>query len=640
MTTLISDIECNGFYNEATIVWCIVSKDIDTGHIYTSVHNGTGNMQMDEHLELLASAEKVVFHNGFGYDRPVLKKLHGLDLRVNQVEDTFVLSSLFYPDRQIPKGCSKGAHSLQAWGIRFNLYKGDHTEFDKYSPAMLDYCVRDVEITEKVYERLLKDRREHDWEKAIKLEYLMASIQSEQEIHGVVFDHEKAYGLVEELTEEIVKIEEEVLPQIPSKPKQVGVTVAKPFKLDGSYSKMVTDWYPELGGINMLGVSGQFCRVEWPTINLNSDTQVKAYLLSQGWIPTEWNYKKDKAGKIVKVNGEPVKTSPKLTEDSYASVKGDIPRLVARRNILVHRRRQVFNITKQGELKGWLNLVRPDGRIEAQGVPQATNTGRYRHKIVVNVPKAMDKVVYGRQMRELFTVPEGRVLVGTDADALEARMEAHYCYDFEGGHEYAHELIDGDVHSKNAQVFGTDRDGAKSPKYALTYGCQAPTLADTLGCSKERAQLLLDNFWASNTALAGFREAVEAEYRSNGKTVLKDMGHYVRKETVGGWIEGLDGRKIFIRSPHACVNAKFQSGGSIVVKMATIFMNKWIKEQGLDAHQVIHMHDEIQFDCAVKDVERLKTICKRAWVEAGKYFNLNVPITGDAQVGKCWAETH
>mgnify|MGYP001822083681 FL=1 len=232
-------------------------------------------------------------------------------------------------------------------------------------------------------------------------------------------------------------------------------------------------------------------------------------------------------------------------------------------------------------------------------------------------------------------------MLGTDASALEARMEAHYCYDFEGGHEYAHELVDGDIHSKNMAFFGTDRNGAKSPKYCLTYGGQPPTLAETVGCTLEAAQRMYDNFWSGNTALAGFKESVEREYRRNGTTInIPQRGGWIKQETKNGWIAGLDGRKIMIRSPHSAVNAKFQSGGSIVVKMATVFMNKWIKEAGLDAHQIIHMHDEIQFEVHPRDVEALTDICHRSWKASGEYFKLNVPITGDVRVGKNWSDTH
>ena len=391
--------------------------------------------------------------------------------------------------------------------------------------------------------------------------------------------------------------------------------------------------------MSKLSVGGKFCRVEWVPLNLNSDKQVKDFLFTQGWVPTTWNYQKVN-GRKIKENGQYVKSSPKLTEDSYDSIKGAVGKLIARRNILVHRRRSIFNITKAGALKGYLNLVRrSDGKIEAQGVPQGTNTGRYRHRILVNIPSG--NALYGKEMRELFTVRPGYKMLGTDASALEARMEAHYCYDFEGGHEYAHELVDGDIHSKNAAFFGTDRNGAKSPKYCLTYGGQPPTLADTVGCSLESAQRMYDNFWLGNTALSGFKESVEREFRNNGTTVnVPQRGGWIKTTTKNGWIAGLDGRKIMIRSPHSAVNAAFQSAGSIVVKMATIMMNQAIKKQKLRAWQVIHQHDEVQFEVHPDDIDALTAICHDAWKRSGEYFKLNVPIEGEVKVGDNWSECH
>ena len=77
-----------------------------------------------------------------------------------------------------------------------------------------------------------------------------------------------------------------------------------------------------------------------------------------------------------------------------------------------------------------------------------------------------------------------------------------------------------------------------------------------------------------------------------------------------------------------------------MVKMATIFMNKWVKEQRLDAQQVIHMHDEVVWQVRPEDSDALTVICHKAWKIAGEYFNLNIPIQGDVLVGKNWSECH
>lgn len=224
-------------------------------------------------------------------------------------------------------------------------------------------------------------------------------------------------------------------------------------------------------------------------------------------------------------------------------------------------------------------------------------------------------------------------MVGCDAKALEARMEAHYCYTFKGGKAYAAELIDGDIHEKNAEIFGTDRNGAKSPKYALTYGAYPPKLAATVPCSLERAQQLYDLFWENNTALRGFRDALHSVWERRGGRN-------------GGYLKGLDGRKLWVRSPHSAVNMMFQSGGSIVVKRATEILDRWLSDhyngikEGKKPIQVLHFHDEFQYEMYETEIELFSELALKAFEEAGKYYNLHVPIEGDVKVGNNWAETH
>ena len=452
-----------------------------------------------------------------------------------------------------------------------------------------------------------------NWTKALDLEYRIALVQSQQELYGVKFDLDKAYDLVAELDDKISCLEHQALQELPpimhvNETKTNGVYgyCKMVFKKDGSYTKYITDNWED-----PTVVGGVYTRIKYLQMNLNSNPQVKAYLLTQGWQPTTWN-----------TDAEGNQTSPVLTEDSYASVSHlKLPSIISERAVLVHRRNMILSRAAP-EHRGWIPNVRSDGRIEARGIPQATNTGRYRHSMVVNVPKASPKVIYGAELRSLFTVPEGKLLLGCDASGLEARMEAHYCYPLKGGKEYAHELLDGDIHAKNAELFGTDRDGAKAPKYALTYGAQPAKLADTLGISTSEARKYYKAFWEGNTALGQFKDEAARVYEMRG------------------FLKGLDGRAIKVRSPHSAVNAMFQSAGSITVKLATVLLYEWVQERGLDAHQVLHFHDEFQYEIWPEDVEVMTELAEKAFEEAGKMLNIRVPIVGEVKVGKNWKETH
>lgn len=206
-------------------------------------------------------------------------------------------------------------------------------------------------------------------------------------------------------------------------------------------------------------VEGPFCRLSWHKINLNSHDQVKSYLLSKGWVPDEYNTKKE--------NGKTVQTSPKLTESSFHTVEGELPKLITRRAVLVHRQRMLKNTRRDGEESGWLNMLRKDGRLEARAIPQATPTGRFTHIGIVNVPNA--HAIYGPDFRSLFVAPDGYSYVGCDAAQLEARIQAHYVFPYKGGQELADLLLNGDIHTENYQMWDMkERNDAKSPYYALT----------------------------------------------------------------------------------------------------------------------------------------------------------------------------
>ena len=376
----------------------------------------------------------------------------------------------------------------------------------------------------------------------------------------------------------------------------------------------------------MVEVEGPFCRISWHPINLNSSDQVKEYLLSVGWRPTEYNYKTDKDGRAIYDEfGNKIKTSPKLTEDSYDSVQGDIPQLVARRNILVHRQRLLKNTRKDGVETGWLNQLREDGKLTAGGIPLGTPTGRYRHSGVVNVPSV--DAVYGADIRSLFRADTGLVLVGVDASALEARIQGHYVYPFKGGKELAELLIHGDIHQSNADLWGVSRKEAKSPYYCLMYGGQPPKLAETMGCTLAEAQDYYEGFWGTYTPLAQFRDTLTDVWKKRGGKR-------------GGYLKGLDGRKLFARSQHSLANLMFQSGGSIVVKLATVLTDKWVKKYNVNSWQVLHMHDEFQRETEPQHVEIVKSLSCKAFEEAGRYFKMNVPIVGEAKVGMNWRDTH
>jgi len=653
----ICDLETDGLVFDSTKIWINISYDTEEDMYYFSFHStvieeyGWDTLTdwvekvtdkfsvldtLENHFKLLSETQ-TCYHNFGQFDRLVIRKLIDPEWEPGTFECTYILSQLFNPDR--------GLHSIKAWGQRVGLGKVQHDEWDKFSYEMIERCFYDVQIGTKTWYKLQEEKKAwedkgNSWDQAIKIEYGIAKLQGEQERKGVLFDEDRAYNLAEEIWNEVFKVSEQLQKGMPLRlireKKRAGYE-DEPFTKGGVLQANVQKWFHNSGT-----VCGPFTRLSYEPINLNSPAQVKDFLLTQGWIPDEFT----------------PKGAPKLSESSYPTIRGELGKLVSRRNVLKHRAQMLFNINKKGELKGLLNLVRSDGRIEAGAMTNGTNTGRMTHRGLVNIPKPKDIGLWPSdvQIRELFTVPEGTLMMGVDADGLEARMEAHSCMPYEGGESYAHELIDGDVHSNTAfnngymneeelafyqshkvdkapleekdkhryKVLDAIREESKAPKYAITYGSGIPGLANTLGCSTAKATRIYNDFWNGNTALNGFKKAIVAFWKSTGKQ----------------YIIGIDGRRINTRSEHSLVNAYFQSTGSIVVKVAALFFDKWLRERDMETQQIIIMHDELEGEVPIDERDVVEELAKKAFEEAGKFLNIRVPVTGTPKWGKTWRDVH
>lgn len=484
------------------------------------------------------------------------------------------------------------------------------------------------------------------WKKALRLEIKVAQIVHQQERNGVEFDLDKAIGNIEYLTAQMDKIYEEVRPYLSTEVEiPYGVEVKAPFLAKGGFRDSVIKWYGE----DIPDIGGPFSRVRFVDPDIGSRIKLIKQLLNQGWIPCMYTDK-----------GSPKLTDKGVPVPSLEKIEAPVGKALARRFVLSHRRSQI---------QGWINRIRPDGRLTAGANSCGTNTARMRHRGVVNVPKASAKVLFGYEMRDLFIAREGYRLVGHDASGLEARIMGHYTYPIDGG-VFANEILEGDVHSKNALAFfptqleGIEvgspefapwRDLAKTLFYGLIYGAQIGKVKSTVGCSQREAKRIFEAFWSINPGLGRLRDKIIA---------LSDKN---------GWIPGLDGRKIFTRSSHSALNALFQSGGAIVMKKSIAILDYWVKKEGLDVYKVIDMHDEAQEEVRNSDIititgtkeEVIEQSEGRIWTSphesgetytshyclygelavksiraAGRTYDLRCDLDAEYKVGRSWAETH
>lgn len=289
---------------------------------------------------------------------------------------------------------------------------------------------------------------------------------AEQALAGVQFDKDAAEALVVRIDGMMRSIEEEVEPKLPprklKKSEQKDYTIpAKPFKKNGELSAHMLNFIAkhghrvwDAGDGKLHWIDEQLHTIEGGRelpatmpMKLGNQDDLKDWFISEHkWKPSLWNFKKDTRGKPVRDDkGKLIQTSPKMQEN-----KKLCPNLEALQGPLVSQVVLWLSLrNRKSVVEGWLEDERLayDTRLSA-GFAGFTSTYRLKHTVCVNVPKAEEGVVLGKEMRSLFTAREGRRLVGFDAVALENRVEAHYVYKYPGGPEYAAEILEGDAHYK------------------------------------------------------------------------------------------------------------------------------------------------------------------------------------------------
>ena len=564
---------------ELTTVWCIVAKDIDSGQMYKFPPD-----KIKEALSLLESAETLIGHNIVGYDIPVLERLYDFDFK-GKIEDTLVMSRLFNPVRE-------NGHSLKIWGYRVNCPKLEQPEqFEKYTEEMLTYCTGDVNLNHKVYDALKQEQQGFS-QQSLELEQDVARIMKEQEENGFLLDEKYATLLLAKLTEKKQSAEDEVHKTF--KPIMVDDKLVTPkFKKDGKLSKVGltdTEYYNCLSS----GNTKPFMRQKLQEFNLSSRDQIRFRLLELGWKPNKFT----PTGKAV-VNEETLSKIKNIKEAA----------LLIRFLLLEKRTAQVFS---------WLDHLEKESRVHGFVIPNGAVTGRMTHykPNMAQVPSIHKE--YGVECRSCWTVPEGYKLVGIDASGLELRMLAHYMKD----EEYTNEIINGDIHTTNQKLASLEsRDQAKTFIYAFLYGAGDAKIGKIIKANQSAGKKLKANFLRNLPSLRTLTErAKEAGAR--------------------GYLKGLDGRQIYVRSPHASLNTLLQGGGAIVMKQALIFLDQYIENEGLDAKFVANIHDEWQLEVKDTDTDAVGQLGVLALEKAGEHYNMNCPLTGEYKIGDNWSETH
>lgn len=623
---LLFDIETDGLLDQMTKIHCLVIKDLDSG----VVRRYLGNIEEPDDgclvlgLRDLHEADLIAGHNIQGFDIPAIQKAYPWFQPKGQIRDTLLLSRLIWSDLKerdfelvkkneaFPKNLI-GSHGLKAWGYRLGCLKGTYGEtndWSTFSQEMLDYCVQDVEVTHKLWQ--LIESKNYS-EQAIELEHQFAAVIRLQERHGFGFDKAKAVELYAKLGQRRLELEKELAKACPGWSVEMktpdGYQVLNPdggvavFQTRADAEKMGKKWWPK-GDLRRLAIARPNKRKAIP-FNPSSRDHIARFLIERyGWKPTKFT----ETGK------------PEIDESVLEALVYPEAKLLSEYFMVEKRIGQIA----EGQ-NSWLKLEQ-NGRIHGEVITNGAVTGRCTHSRpnVAQVPAC--GVPYGRECRALFIPRPGYSLVGWDASGLELRCLAHFMAAWDDG-AYAKELLTGDIHTANQKAAGLPtRNNAKTFIYAFLYGAGDAKIGSIVNGGAKEGKALKAQFLAKTPALAKLKTAVSARAKQRG------------------YLIGLDGRHLPIRSEHAALNTLLQSAGAVVMKKAKVIGYQRLLERGLkwgqDWAQVASIHDEGQNEVRIG----LEDVVGKTYVEsltaAGEAFGFKCRLDGEYKSGASWAATH
>ncbi|MGE8142311.1 DNA polymerase [Novosphingobium sp. NPDC080210] len=622
----ISDLETNGFLETVTKIHCAVIVDIDTGEA-----KGFRPHEIDKYLQELSTYDEVWGHNWIKFDEPVLKKLYP-SFTPPKGMDTMVLSRLVHPDikssdydraklwkayadseeqaavdyseGRTPRLWTKpvpnpfpakmiGSYSLAAWGYRLGEHKGDfqtQDDWQTFSEEMFDYMMQDGVVTHLLYQKLMAHEPSAQ---SVELEHRIARLCFQIEQNGFPFDVQKAIELHGRLLDEREALRVELL------------TLFPPWKVK------LPDFIPKVNNKTRGYVKGQPVE-RWKEYEFNpaSREHIADRLTAKyGWKPTSFT----ESGK------------PMVDDDVLSSLPYPEAQKLSRFFLLEKRIGQLA----EGN-QAWLK-VQKNGKIHARYTTNGTVTGRstHSHPNISQVPRVSSE--FGRDCRSLFHVPQGWVQLGADQQGLELRCLASDLSGLAGdGGNYATIVTQGDVHTTNQEAAGLDtRDKAKTFIYAFLYGAGDEKIGSIAGKGKQAGKKLKEAFLAKTPGLAKLLAIVKGAAKR-------------------GYIKGIDGRKVPIRSDHAALNMRLQNAGAVVCKQWGCDWDDALKAKGLkhgwDGDYVFLSWSHDEYQLAVRDDPDLIETVKQAGIEAGRNagipFNFQCPLDVDVKVGRNWAECH
>lgn len=609
---VVADSEGDGL--DPNVIWCIVCKDLDTDEIFKFKEEEVNK----EFLEFSKEVDLWIGHSFIDYDVPAFKKILGIEIPVNKIVDTLILSRMAKPNRV-------GGHGIKNWGRILGREKPDHEDWSKYSPEMLHRCTEDVEITALVYKRLVAALKNFN-PASIRMEHKLQQIITQQEKTGFKLDVKKAMTLLAELTDIKTKLETQIL---------------QDFGLKAKFLKEVEPKITKKGEISKVGLSGiqeaegPFSLVEFEKFNLDSPKQIVSRLNAVGWNPIhrtdgfENLKKKFKEGLITKeIFEEKAALSWKVDEDNLATISPDAPQ--SAKNLAVWK----MTSSRSTLVETWLNLIDKKDRIHGRVNTIGTWTHRMSHydPNMANIPGVEHdgktgeisfglEGKFGFECRDCWTVDKSRILVGVDAKGIQLRAFASYV----GDDDYVRTVVEGDPHLYHANLLSNlvgdeiSRPKSKTFIYAYLLGAGVAKISSILGSN------------CGSKVKKEFPKALPG---------LEEFFSELDNIAAQGYMKAIDGRLIKIPSRHLALAAALQSFEKIIMGRAICISDHNFRKEEVDTNLVAVVHDETQWDTLQGLEKKVSDTMIQSIRTSGEIYETKCPMDGDAKWGKTWAETH
>lgn len=589
----------------STRVWCLCAVNVTTGEEISLVTPETIKQWVDERVK---DSCKLIFHNGLGYDAPTLNRILGTRIGLKNLIDTLVMSQMYNTNIE-------GGHGLGAWGTRLRFPKGDFNDFSRLSAEMVEYCLQDARLCRHVYTALVKKFKALDFsELSFELEHQAWHVLQQQKKNGFAFNIKEANLLYAKLRNIEADLTEQIHELWPPE-LQCVKHFKQARKKDGSHTKGYEEHLTQYERLTETD-DGGYDAYAYVAFHIGSPPQRVERLLELGWEPREFtptgNPKPTAKGKL----------SPSLVEFVEESDHPG-PRLIAR---------WIEINARANNLNTWIEAYN-DETGSIHGSVWLAGSGRYKHSApnTANIPGVRlgkdDHPLMGiegaftYEARDLWVSRDSklRTMVGVDAKGIQLRNLANYL----NNKAFTENILSADPHSANQKAFALPtRALTKTITYATLMGAGDKRVATEARVSLKEAKATKAIFFEKLPQLPGLITKLKKEFKATSRITL------------------CDGRKVLLPSDHTVIPYLLQGDESCIMKKAMVLIYNKCRKEKIDALQAGFIHDELQFDVLRDHVDRFIEICLESFVEAGKFFNYNLPIEGDAKVGESWAETH